>query len=235
MGWFIGISVICHAVFIVALVDLEFSRAQIPDYDVYEVSIVSSAPPSRQARTSVKASGAKKYVYRKGAESSSISTVKKDKALKAHAPELSPSEIEPIKPQETDALEDIPLQDKDDFQQQLGGYGQAGTQSASAGSPNPVGVWKSQVLALVESLWKTPPEISIMDMSLKTTYLLKISRTGELIDKRLLVSSGNSPFDRSVFLALSSATRFPVPPLVLIAGREAVEITMSFTPPKGAQ
>ena len=96
-------------------------------------------------------------------------------------------------------------------------------------------IWKSQVRALVDGFWKTPPEISIMDMSLKTTYLLKISRSGELLDKRLLVSSGNSPFDRSVLLALSGVTRLPAPPLVLIAGRDTVEITMSFTPPQGAQ
>ena len=74
-----------------------------------------------------------------------------------------------------------------------------------------------------------------MDMSLKTTYLLRVSRSGELLDKKLLVSSGNNPFDRSVLLALSSVSAFPVPPLALIAGRDAVEITMSFTPPKGAQ
>jgi len=234
LSWFVGISVVCHAVLLVALVDLEFSRAQIPDYDVYEVSIVSSAPAAERARTSVKTSGTKKYVYRKGVDSSSISTVKRDKALKDRTPELSPSEIEPVKPQEADTLDDGSYPGEEDFQQP-GGYQPGGSVTGAAALPNPVGVWKSQVLALVQGLWKTPPEISIMDMSLKTTYLLKVSRSGDLIDKRLLVSSGNSPFDRSVLLALSSVARFPVPPLALIAGRDAVEITMSFTPPKGAQ
>ncbi|HHO76543.1 MAG TPA: TonB C-terminal domain-containing protein [Deltaproteobacteria bacterium] len=132
-------------------------------------------------------------------------------------------------------MQDIVQRDEDDLKQQMGEYGAAREGSGAASSPNPVGVWKSKVMVLVESLWKTPPEISIMDMSLKTTYLLKISRTGELLDKSLLISSGNSPFDRSVFLALHSVTTFPAPPLVLIAGRDAVEVTMSFTPPKGAQ
>ena len=80
-----------------------------------------------------------------------------------------------------------------------------------------------------------PPEISVMDTSLKTTHLLKISRSGELLDKKLLISSGNSPFDRSVHLALNSVTTLPPPPLVLIAGQSSVEVTMSFTPPKGVR
>ena len=84
-------------------------------------------------------------------------------------------------------------------------------------------------------MWKTPPEISVMDASLTKTYLLKVSRTGELLDKKLLVSSGNGPFDRSVHLALSNVTSLPQPPIVLIAGRDSVEVTMSFTPPKGVR
>ena len=234
MSWFIGISVVCHALLLAALVDLDFSRAQMTDYDVYEVSIVSSAPAAGHARTSVKTSGTKKYVYRKGADSSSISTVKRDKALKDHTPELSPSQIAPVKPKEAGTLDDGGYPVEEDLQHPRE-YQPGGSLTGAAALPNPVGVWKSQVLALVQSLWKTPPEISIMDMSLKTTYLLRVSRSGELLDKKLLVSSGNNPFDRSVLLALSSVSAFPVPPLALIAGRDAVEITMSFTPPKGAQ
>lgn len=82
-------------------------------------------------------------------------------------------------------------------------------------------------------LWRTPPEIEQMDASLQTTYLLRVGRAGELLQKKLLVSSGNVPFDRSVLVALGRIGRFPQPPLVLIAGEDWVEVTMSFTPPKG--
>jgi TonB family protein len=83
-------------------------------------------------------------------------------------------------------------------------------------------------------LWKPPPEMDIMDMSLQTTYLLRVSHDGELLQKKLLVSSGNTPFDRSILTALNKTTHFPPPPPGLIAGQDWVEITMSFKPPKGA-
>jgi hypothetical protein len=239
LSWYIGISLVLHAVLMFALVDIEFSPTDIPAYDVYEVSIVSSVPSARQPATSGKtSSGTKKYVYHKGSDASSISSIKKDSAIKDRAPELKPADIEPIKPPDDEPSPDIPSSASDDLSQRLQEYEAAGTSlpsGPSSLSSNPVGIWKAQVRSLVDGLWKTPPEISIMDMSLKTTYLLKISRSGVLLDKRLLVSSGNTPFDRSVLLALSGVTTLPVPPLVLIAGRDIVEITMSFTPPKGAQ
>ena len=239
LSWYIGISLVLHAALMVALVDIEFSRTEIPTYDVYEVSIVSSVPSVRQPSASGKTSpGSKKYVYRKGSDPSSISSIKKDSALKNRAPELKPADIEPIKPPDDEPSPDSPSSAADDLSQRLREYEStetSGPSGLSGLSSNPMNIWKAQVRSLVDGLWKTPPEISIMDMSLKTTYLLRISRSGVLLDKRLLVSSGNSPFDRSVLLALSSVTNLPVPPLVLIAGRDSVEITMSFTPPKGAQ
>ena len=239
LSWYIGISLVLHAALMVALVDIEFSRTEIPTYDVYEVSIVSSVPSVRQPSASGKTSpGSKKYVYRKGSDPSSISSIKKDSALKNRAPELKPADIEPIKPPDDEPSPDSPSSAADDLSQRLREYEStetSGPSGPSGLSSNPMNIWKAQVRSLVDGLWKTPPEISILDMSLKTTYLLRISRSGVLLDKRLLVSSGNSPFDRSVLLALSSVTKLPVPPLVLIAGRDSVEITMSFTPPKGAQ
>ncbi|HPJ92790.1 MAG TPA: TonB family protein [Deltaproteobacteria bacterium] len=238
LSWYIGISLVLHAVLIGALVDIEFSRTEIPSYDVYEVSIVSSVPTaSRPASPAKTAPGAKKYVYHRGSDTSSISSIKKDRAIKDRAPELKPADIEPIKPAEEEPSPDITPSGTDELSQRLKEYEAArtpGPSGASSLSSNPVSIWKAQVRSLVDGLWKTPPEISIMDMSLKTTYLLKISRSGVLLDKKLLVSSGNSPFDRSVLLALSSVSKLPVPPLVLIAGRDTVEITMSFTPPEGA-
>lgn len=240
MNLFVGISFICHLVFILAVVDIDFSQKDITSYDVYEVSIVSSVPSVKQPGTSVKISGGKKYVYRKGSDQSALSGIKKEKALKDHAPELSPDDIEPVKREDDELLPETDSVREDSFSSEMKKYesaltGDLQSNSLTQLSTNPVNLWKARVRSLVNNRWKTPPEISIMDMSLKTTYLLRISRNGELLDKRLLVSSGNSPFDRSVFLALNSIQRLPNPPLVLIAGRSDVEVTMSFTPPEGAE
>ena len=235
---FIGISCFCHAILILALVDIDFSSREIPTYDVYEVSIVSSAPSASTRAASKKAPAVKKYVYHKGSDKAAISSIKRDKSTGHSTPDLKPADIEPVERTQDEPLPDIEPQRVDDLDQGREKYGSAGTfgpKGPTSLSSNPVNIWKSRVRSLVNGFWKTPPEISIMDMSLKTTYLLRISRAGDLLDKRLLVSSGNIPFDRSVLLALSSVTRLPAPPLVLIAGRDAVEITMSFTPPQGAE
>lgn len=233
----------CHAVLVLALVDIDFSRQEIPVYDVYEVSIVSSAPSGVSSARSVsqKAPAVKKYVYHKGSDEAALSSIKKDSAVRTKEPELKPSDIEPVqKSDDEEPMEKTPSYVEDDLKQRLkeyesAGAGASGRTGASGLSPNALNIWKSQVRSLVNSFWKTPPEISIMDMSLKTTYLLKISRAGDLLDKSLLVSSGNIPFDRSVLLALSSVTKLPAPPLLVIAGKDTVEITMSFTPPQGAE
>jgi TonB family protein len=240
LSLFVGISFICHLVLILTVVDIDFSQKDITTYDVYEVSIVSSVPAVKQPRSSVKISGGKKYVYKKGSDQSALSGIKKESALKDHTPELSPADIKPVKREDEEPLPDIDSDSKDNLSTEMKKYESATTgdldrNSLARLSTNPVNIWKTQVRSLVNSRWRTPPEISSMDMSLKTTYLLRISRGGELLDKRLLVSSGNSPFDRSVLLALSNIQKLPNPPLVMIAGRNDVEITMSFTPPEGAE
>lgn len=240
MSLFVGISFICHLVLILTVVDIDFSPKDITNYDVYDVSIVSSVPSVKQPGSSVKISGGKKYVYRKGSDQRALSGIKKEKVLKDRTPELSPDDIEPVKREDDESLPDIDAGSQDNLSTEMKKYEAATTgdldrNSLTRLSTNPINIWKAQVRSLVNSRWRTPPEISIMDMSLKTTYLLRISRVGELLDKRLLVSSGNNPFDRSVLLALNSLQRLPNPPLVLIAGRNDVEITMSFTPPEGAE
>ena len=234
MSVFVGISLICHLVLIFSVVDIEFSKREVPSFDVYEVSIVSDVPHAvTQSRAGPRTT--KKYVYHKGTQVQKLSGIKKDRALKEKAPEFSPSDIEPVERQEFETLPDLPQ--GPELSEELSKY--ASTKAGSdadlgkdIAASSPVVLWKGRVRSLVDSVWKTPPEISIMDMSLKTTYLLRISRNGMLLDKRLLVSSGNSPFDRSVLLAMNRLKKLPQPPLILIAGRDSVEITMSFTPPK---
>jgi len=242
LSGYAGVSLLAHLLLILALVDVSFApRDDLSAYDIYEIDIVTSVPSAGKAAVSSgnapsRKSSSTKYYYQKGSDPSTISGIKKEKALKDDAPELSPADLEPLVEQRKESEEDMYSAEAGDRQSPDTGGAAPGRLSRGPGeSSNLVAVWKTRTRLVVDSVWKTPPEISVVDESLKTTYLLRISRSGELLDKRLLISSGNGPFDRSVHLALSSVTKLPQPPLVLIAGQDSVEVTMSFTPPKGAR
>jgi len=230
---FVIISFMCHALFMLALLDVHFFGKRTDMAEVYEVSIVAGAPAAASPETGRPAvPEGRKYIFtKKKSERATLGEVKKESALKEGAPKLTPSDIKPEASVESQESQSPPSLLKP---QQLGGTGQAQPRGPSGGTPSEIALWKTRVRGLVESLWKTPPEIENMDTGLQTTYLLRVSRTGELLQKKLLVSSGNVPFDRSILIALGRASRFPAPPLILIAGQDWVEVTMSFTPPKGA-
>ena len=229
---FIIISLLCHAGLILALVDVHFS-AKLPDTaEVYEVSIVAGMPAAAPgASQNVSIPQGKKFIVERKTEKVSLGEVKKEKATKESSPSLSPSDIKPEAPLES---QDMPYTRNVIKPQGLPGAGSGQAHGPAGGTSSEIALWKTKVRGMVEGLWKTPPEIENMDAMLQTTYLLRISRTGGLLQKKLLVSSGNVPFDRSILNALGRASRFPPPPLILIAGEDWVEVTMSFTPPKGA-
>jgi hypothetical protein len=229
---FIIISLLCHAALILALVDVRFS-GKLPDTaEVYEVSIVAGMPAAA-ARASQNASipQGKKFIAPRKTEKVSLGEVKREKATTESSPSLSPSDIKPEAPVES---QDMPYTGSLIKPQGLPGAGTGPAHGPVGGTSSEIALWKTKVRGMVEGLWKTPPEIENMDATLQTTYLLRISRTGSLLQKKLLVSSGNVPFDRSILIALGRAIRFAAPPLILIAGEDWVEVTMSFTPPKGA-
>ncbi len=229
---YIIISLICHAGLILALVDVRFS-GKLPDTsEVYEVSIVAGMPAATAgASQGVSIPQGKRFIAPKKAEKVSLGEVKKEKAATESSPTILPSDIKPETPVES---QDMPYTGNLIKPQGQPGAGSVQAHGPVGGTSSEIALWKTKVRGMVEGLWKTPPEIENMDATLKTTYLLRISRTGELLQKKLLVSSGNVPFDRSILIALGRASRFAAPPLILIAGEDWVEVTMSFTPPKGA-
>lgn len=234
LRWYIVISFFFHLVFVLAMVDIDFSAKDEQAYDVYEVEIVAQAP-SRVRASAPKAAVSPAYIDKKTDTPKSISEINKEKALPDISPVLSPSKIEP-QPGNREEQDDFPdTKNEAPSQSQVHspdtGQGKGGAVAADQSSYL-LALWKSQVMSLVQRVWKAPPEIALIDKSLKTTYLLRISRNGELMDKRLLISSGSGPYDRSVHLALSSLKRLPQPPLFMVAGQDSVEVTMSFTPPK---
>ena len=235
MGRYLAISVGCHAVILLAFLGFVWSGPSADSQGVYEVEIVAGGPSGEAAADlGGAAAGApgKRFVYSRTGRAVSIGEVAKERAGKEKGPELDVSREVPRSaegPEDAGNVSDL-IRTPTGSQPGAGSPGPAGGGGAAA-----IAVWKRRVRGMVEAVWRTPPEIEAVDVTLKTTYLLRVDRPGELIQKRLLVSSGNAPFDRSVLVALGRIQRLPPPPLALIAGGDWVEVTMSFTPPKGAQ
>ena len=228
---FIIISLLCHAGLVLAMLDVRFS-GKLPDTaEVYEVSIVEGMPAAAGASENASIPQGRKFVVDRKTKKVSLGEVRKEKATKESSPSLLPSDIKPETPAES---QDAPYTGNLVKPQGQTGSGAGQAHGPAGGTSSEIALWKTKVRGMVEGLWKTPPEIENMDAKLQTTYLLRISRTGSLLQKKLLVSSGNVPFDRSILIALGRASSFPQPPLMLIAGQDWVEVTMSFTPPKGA-
>lgn len=101
--------------------------------------------------------------------------------------------------------------------------------------------WSAEVRILVAKAWECPWDVKkglilredIGLKQLKTTYLLSINKKGKLLDKKLLVPSGNDVYDKSVLMALNSIEYLPQPPSHLFSEKDSTDITMSFVPPRG--
>lgn len=85
--------------------------------------------------------------------------------------------------------------------------------------------WIGIVMTRFRNVWQIPEGVPIKS-NLQATYTIRISASGDIISRKLLVSSGNRPYDRSVEIALSRI-KLPPPP----GGR--YEWTLSFVPPYG--
>jgi TonB family protein len=85
--------------------------------------------------------------------------------------------------------------------------------------------WVGILMARLKQVWQIP-EDQQFSPDLKVTYMIKISKSGEIINIKMLVSSGNRAYDRSVALALSRI-KLPLPP----SGKD--EWTLTFVPPYG--
>lgn len=234
LHWYNWTSIGMHLLLLAAMVEIQFAAKESPFKDVYEVDIVTDLPSS--ARPAPSPAKAIPLNMKQTDAPKALDAIEKEKALPDERPELMPSKIEP--PRQEEQLYEPPAQAKTETPPRaaappVAGPGRQGRVTDE--NAYLVGLWKSQVKALVDRVWKTPPEIASLDMSLKTTCILRVSRGGDLMDRKLLISSGNSPFDRSVQMALNSIRRLPQPPSVLLGSQGSVEVTLSFTPPKGAQ
>ncbi len=84
----------------------------------------------------------------------------------------------------------------------------------------------------MERVWRFPPELDQLNPNLMVTCSLTVNAGGALLAGRVLVPSGNAPFDRSVERALKSIRYLPAPPEGLMVGRSQLSFSMTFLPPE---
>jgi len=85
--------------------------------------------------------------------------------------------------------------------------------------------WLDNFQMRFHQVWQIPKDVP-KNPHLQATYSIKISSSGEIISKKLIISSGNKSFDQSVELALEKIKLTPPPD-----GRE--EWIFTFVPPYG--
>jgi TonB family protein len=225
----VGISLILHLALVTWCVGVGGASASRTSPDVSEVDIVTAMPPALTAGASVAARGMNDALGDKVGEEKSLSGVEKEEALPVFTPAPAPELMRPVC--EKAGEPEHPSRERGAAPEPAPPAAPRHRPDGMQGeSPCHEALWKSRVRGILDLAWKNPDSAAKIDLSLKTTYLLKVSRDGALLDKRLLISSGNASFDRSVQLALEKARRFPRPPETLLAGRESVEFPMSFAP-----
>lgn len=227
-----GISFLLHAILVVWCAGIGGATSSRQASGVYEVDIVTYVPPARVASATDAAREMNAACKESEGDAKSLSGIEKEEAL----PALSPVRSADLVKQASEKLRAPEPQARPS--QERGMAPELAPPSMPRGKPDIrqgessylVALWKSRVRGILDMALKNPAARAKSDLSLKTTYLLRVSREGELLDKRLLVSSGNGAFDRSVQLALENARGFPRPPEALLAGRESVEFPLSFAP-----
>lgn len=214
---FVVISFVLHLILFLALVDITISGKVLPSAGgVYEVSIVSEKDISKTG----KLRASPKRVYRaRPKRATGLKGVGKELALKEKAPDLSPKEIAPPAKKEPDT----------EYGESPNIIRHPARDGGARVSGNNVAFYEARIKEIIKGHWRVPPEIVVLKSSLKATYMMRIVRNGDVVDKKLIVSSGNKPFDRSILRALNNVKKLPVPPLVLIAGANTLEIVITFS------
>jgi hypothetical protein len=206
---FMAISLLLHTGLFAALALPGFSSRAKAVPIVYEVDIVSG-PPGAAA-----VGGLKKY-----SPPSTVPRIKdfgeisKDLPLKDSFSRLPEPDI--------DSESERPPASAHQGQQDRQGHTDASGGSRN-GSISREEAWAGIVQMRFRQVWQLPEGVPISP-NLQATYTIKISGAGDIVYKKLLMSSGNRPFDRSVETALSRI-KLPPPP----GGKN--EWTLTFVPP----
>jgi len=221
---FISIGLHLLAVVIFLNIGVERERPQPPN--VYQVALVA-APPGALSGGQAEGVGASRPKFvRTGQEiSRELGHVDKSSASIAHSRQaVLPSGLPSPK------TPDYGADYGDEPNSSVGKHGGGG------GTPNASLVdstaWQARVRAAMTRVWRFPPELERLDPNLMVTCSLTVNRSGALLAGKVLVTSGNAPFDRSVERALRTIRYLPAPPEGLMVGRSQLSFSMTFLPPE---
>jgi len=218
----IGISLIMHFILFSAIVSFHTSANTVHIPSVYEVSIVSAIGSASGER--VRTKSLKSYRKKRISLKKRLPNPKKVGAIETSPLTLKAPDIKSSK-----SLKSVP---KEKVSTETSGpYTSKATADINKGIVlgNEITLYKMRIRNIIRSNWRVPPEIALSQGTLKASYMIKVSRNGEVLDRKLVMSSGNQPYDASVFMALNSVKGFPVPPITLIAGADALEVVMTFS------
>ncbi len=222
LGKFIAISLVIHILFLSVLLGIK-TQAEPVGSSVYEVSIISLP---RLGNNNVKRA---KMVYSKGVSINRLHvhkeilrgpgkemTINKG-TINIKSPEIKLPKYMTAMAGTTGPGHTLHIPSE-----------KTGLSNGTMGG-NDIAMYKLLIRDVIRKRWKVPPEIAVSRNPLKASYMIKISRDGHVLDKKLIMTSGNQPYDLSILMALNSITSLPVPPLRLIAGSDTLEIIMTFT------
>jgi hypothetical protein len=206
---FLAISLLLHTGLFAALALPGFSSRAKAVPVVYEVDIVSG-PPGAAVMGELKKYSPPSSVPR----IKDFGEISKDLPIKDSFPKLPEPDI--------DSGSERPTASTHQGQQDRQGHADFPGGSRN-GEMSRNEAWAGIVQSRFKQVWQLPEGVPISP-NLQATYTIKISGAGDIMYKKLLMSSGNRPFDRSVETALSRI-KLPPPP----GGR--YEWTLTFVPP----
>ncbi len=209
---FIAISLLLHIGFFAGVILPDFSSKAKAVPVVYEVDIVPGPPGASVSGGSFKNFAVPSPVPK----IRDFGEISKDVPANENLSRLPEPDLdsEPARPSPS------PQQGRQNRQGNVETSGESGYGEVARNQ-----AWAGIVIARFRQVWQIPEGVTISP-DLKATYDIRISRSGDIISKKLVVSSGNRPYDRSVEIALSRI-KLPPPP-----GGEYIG-SLTFVPPYG--
>lgn len=230
-----GISIAFHLILVSCIVYSVGIPVKSPSQGLYMVDIVAAYPSTGKDRDSGGMQDVESDVDEWNVKPKMLGGVEKENALPQYLPDNGSTKVEPLEDaQQEPQKESLPAPPDAAVSYSLS---PATADHGKPGNPfgpiNPTAFWKQQIMDLVEGNIMVPADALLDDRHPRTTCLLRISKMGELLEKEILVSSGNNLFDRFVLQTLDDVKRLPLPPRAMIAGQSSIEVTVSFSPPGG--
>jgi TonB family protein len=101
---------------------------------------------------------------------------------------------------------------------------------SNAGSSSDNEKWIMEVKRTTTDLWK-PPNALYKNPSIYARFAIRINRDGKILQRKMVKSSGNKVYDKSVSKALGQIKKFPPPPPTLLGGEDSIVVDLSFRLP----